>query len=42
MDTKTADALIRQLWEIGEKLKTVQSNLDAVENAIADMVEDDG
>ncbi|MEQ8517047.1 MAG: hypothetical protein RIC38_15730 [Chromatocurvus sp.] len=41
MDNKTAAALIRKLWDIGEQLKTVQSNLDAVENAIADEVQDD-
>lgn len=40
MDHKTASDLIRQLWAIGEHLKTVQRELDAVEDVIADIAED--
>lgn len=42
MKPETASALISKLWEIGEALKAVQRDLDAVEGVIADEVEDDG
>ena len=41
MKPETANALITKLWEIGEALKAVQRDLDAIEGVIVDMVPDD-
>ena len=41
MKPETANALITKLWDIGEQLKAVQRDLDAIEGVIADEVRDD-
>lgn len=37
----TANDLIERIWTISEQLKTIQSELTAIENDIADEVPDD-
>lgn len=41
MNTETASALIRRIWDIGEQLKAAQRELDAIEGVIADEVPGD-
>ncbi len=40
MDTQAASKLIETIWDIGDRLKAIQRDLDAVESVIADLVED--
>mgnify|MGYP003651121832 CR=1 FL=1 len=40
MDKDTANALIQKIWSIEERLTSVRSDLEAIELAIADQVQD--